>query len=388
MRDFDAIVVGGGPAGSAAARVLVQRGARVVVLDRARFPRVKLCAGWVSAPIWDVLELDPGEYSRRLWQWNRCHVHHGGVQRSFRARGYFIRRYEFDEFLLARSGAEVVTHPVKSIDHTDKGWVVDGAFRAPALVGAGGTHCPVARVVSPPRPERPVGAQELEFQADEDAIAAARLGADGEPELILHPDLRGYSWNVPKTDWLNVGSGTMEARLVKDAWRAARAFLLAEGHVPAAAAPALEQVKGHSYYLFHPDHLAACEQGGALLVGDSLGLAQPLTAEGILPAVLSGRLAGEAIAAGDPGSYRSRLLAHPLVADYRALVRLRDAGARVRERATGALGARAVPRSLGPLSRPVSWAIARGFAWMFTGAPLPGWLRQTGKARIEGGGRG
>ena len=326
-------------------------------------------------------------------------MHHGGVQRSFRARGYFIRRYEFDGFLLARSGAEVITHQVKSIERTDKGWVVDGGFRAPALVGAGGTHCPVARVLSPPRPERPVGAQELELQLAEDAIRAARLGADGEPELILHRDLRGYSWNVPKTDWLNVGSGTMEARQVKDAWREAREYLLAQGHVPAGAAAALEQVKGHSYYLFHPDHLAACQRDGALLCGDSLGLAQPLTAEGILPAVLSGRLAGEAVVAGDPASYSARLLAHPLVADYRALVRLRDAGARMRQRAAGALGAgrvprslaplsRAVPRSLGPLSRPMSWAIARGFAWMFTGAPLPGWLRQTGRARIEGGGRG
>jgi flavin-dependent dehydrogenase len=47
----DAIVVGGGPAGSTCARFLVQGGARVAVVDRAEFPRVKLCAGWLSAPI-------------------------------------------------------------------------------------------------------------------------------------------------------------------------------------------------------------------------------------------------------------------------------------------------------------------------------------------------
>src|SRR5688500_9820616 len=57
-----AVVVGGGPAGSACARVLVRGGARVAVVDRATFPRVKLCAGWVSAPIWDVLELAPAAY--------------------------------------------------------------------------------------------------------------------------------------------------------------------------------------------------------------------------------------------------------------------------------------------------------------------------------------
>src|SRR5688572_16749789 len=48
----DVIVIGGGPAGSSCARTLVRGGARVAVVDRAEFPRVKLCAGWLSAPIW------------------------------------------------------------------------------------------------------------------------------------------------------------------------------------------------------------------------------------------------------------------------------------------------------------------------------------------------
>ncbi len=66
-------------------------------------------------------------------------------------------------------------------------------------------------------------------------------------------------------------------------------------------------MKGHTYYLFDPAHLEGAvragtdgQAGAVLLCGDSLGLAQPLTAEGILPAVLSGRLAAEAILAGAP----------------------------------------------------------------------------------------
>jgi len=370
VRDFDVLVVGGGPAGSTCARQLVKRGVHTAVLDRARFPRVKLCAGWVSAPIWDVLELSPRDYPEPLWEWNRCHVHLAGVQRTFRARGYFIRRYQLDAFLLERSGAEVITHAVKSIAREGGAWVVDGAFRAPILVGAGGTHCPVARAVAPPRPERPVGVQELEFQAEAGAIAAARLGDDGEPELVLHDDLRGYSWNVPKTDWLNIGCGTVEAREVKETWQKMRDFLLASGHVPPAAAASLEHVKGYSYYLFHPAHAAGSARDGALLVGDSLGLAHPLTAEGILPACLSGRLAGEAIAAGDPASYGARLAAHPVFGDYRAIHRFREAGASLRRRAPGV----SIPLPAAA-RRAAQWALARGFVWMFTGAPLPIWLR-------------
>ena len=56
---FDALIVGGGPAGSTCARTLTRAGARVAILDRAEFPRVKLCAGWLSPPFWDVIERAP-----------------------------------------------------------------------------------------------------------------------------------------------------------------------------------------------------------------------------------------------------------------------------------------------------------------------------------------
>ena len=48
---FDAIVVGAGPAGSTAAFRLSSAGARVLLLDRARFPRDKVCAGWVTPAV-------------------------------------------------------------------------------------------------------------------------------------------------------------------------------------------------------------------------------------------------------------------------------------------------------------------------------------------------
>jgi flavin-dependent dehydrogenase len=127
-------------------------------------------------------------------------------------------------------------------------------------------------------------------------------------------------------------------------------------------------MKGHAYYLFAPEHLQAAARvdpdgrGGAFLVGDALGLAHPITAEGIVPAALSGRHLAEAIIADAPASYPARLHQEPLFADYR---RLR------------ALLSHAVPRWL---SRAVahrrlqglrSRAIVGGFAWMFSGAPLP-----------------
>src|SRR5690606_28967284 len=131
------------------------------IVDRAEFPRVKLCAGWLSPPFWDVIERAPSEYPRGLWEWRRCHVHYHGTQHSMRGRGWFIRRYELDDWLLHESGAELFLGTnVKDIVKDDDGaWRIAsprGELRARYLVGAGGTHCPVARLLAPERPRRAV----------------------------------------------------------------------------------------------------------------------------------------------------------------------------------------------------------------------------------------
>jgi flavin-dependent dehydrogenase len=349
----------------------------VAVLDRRRFPRTKVCGGWISPPVWDVLELARHEYPGGLWPWRRCHVHHRGRTYHIAARGDFIRRIELDDFLLRRSGATVIEgHPVSFLERRDGEWVVNGIHVARWLVGAGGTNCPVARAVFPAKPGRPVAAQEREFEADAAEVAATRLGEDGEPELLLHDDLGGYSWNVPKRGWLNVGTGTASAKHVRAAWATARDFFLESGHLPQSARSPLQQVEGHAYHLFDPAHLAAAHREGAFLVGDSLGLAHPLTAEGILPAVVSGRICAEAILDDAALSYGARLAAHPTFRDY-ALTR--DLLHRLL-----ALGQGRPRRAPGRLASAVT---ARGFAWMFGGRPLPGGRVLRAALRLGGGQR-
>ncbi len=360
----DVAIVGGGPAGSTCARALIAGGARVVVIDRAVFPRVKLCAGWLSAPIWDVLEIAPSAYPRASWPWHRCHVRFRDVDAHVAGRGWFIRRYELDDFLLRRSGAELrLGANVKRIVRDDDGdaWVIelpDGPpVRARHLVGAAGTNCPVARMLEPPRPRRALGVQELETRGDATEIARTRLGRDGEPELLLFDDLGGYGWNVPKSEWINVGCGTLDAAAVRGAWTRTRAYLTGRHHVPHDVD--LANVAGHAYYLFASRHLERAYHDGVLLVGDALGLAHPVTGEGILPATISGRIAAAAILSGEPATYPARLVSDAVIRDYRRLEQLgaMTRGVRGRSGATGSWMGR--------------YAIARGFGWMFSGRQLP-----------------
>ena len=105
----DAIVVGGGPAGSSCARTLRLAGWQVVVVDRARFPRDKVCAGWLTPDVFPLLDLDPAAYRATVAPCRRSPGSAPGDRRRPvetrypRTVSYAIRRCEFDDFLLRRA---------------------------------------------------------------------------------------------------------------------------------------------------------------------------------------------------------------------------------------------------------------------------------------------
>ena len=79
MRTCEVLIVGGGPAGSAAARKLAQRGVDVLILDKETFPRLKLCAGWITPEVVNDLEMDIKSYPHRFLTFERLHIHLKGL---------------------------------------------------------------------------------------------------------------------------------------------------------------------------------------------------------------------------------------------------------------------------------------------------------------------
>jgi flavin-dependent dehydrogenase len=322
MERCDVLVVGGGPAGSSCAWSLVRSGLDVHVLDRATFPRDKICAGWITAPVLELLELDVTDYRRsgRTFQPIRgfCTSLMGSrrVVSSYNHPVSFgIRRCEFDHYLLARSGARLhLGEPLRSIRRetgsSNAGcWVVNERLAAPMLVGAGGHYCPVARYLdghagaqeSPAResggrdPRRFAGlliAQEIEFAMS--ALQQAHCQIDPEkPELFFCDDLEGYGWCFLKEGVLNIGLGRKSGdgqRLSADVERFV-ADLRRWGKInfdPPA------RMRGHAYFVskHSPRHRVA---DGVLLIGDAAGVAYPESGEGIRPAVETGLLAAATI---------------------------------------------------------------------------------------------
>jgi geranylgeranyl reductase family protein len=312
MESFDAIVVGGGPAGSSCARALRQAGLGVLVLDKAGFPRDKVCAGWVTPQVVETLGLNLADYARsRVLQPITAFltglIDGPSVENRFdEPVSYGIRRCEFDHYLLERSGASLATgEPLRSLERRDGVWLVNERLRAPMLVGAGGHFCPVARHLGarPGRGEVAVTAKEAEFRVDPEVLAALDLEAE-RPELYFRRDLSGYGWVFRKGDYVNIGLGREGSAQLGSALEEFLGFLQRRGKLPQGT-PA--QFPGHAYLLYRRQHRRRSGEG-VLLIGDAAGLAYPQSGEGIRTAVESGVLAAGVIADA-AGHYDSATLA-------------------------------------------------------------------------------
>ncbi len=300
MSAYDAILIGGGPAGSACAARLKRGGMEVLVVDRAHFPRDKPCAGWITPETVARLGLKPEEYARhgRMTPITSFLVSLLGgrpVPVDFGAPvSYAIRRCEFDTFLLKRSGAAVRTGTeVTSIERRDGRWIINGAWEAPVLVGAGGHFCPAARHLgAKPSDEPAVAAQEAEFEMTEEEAARCAL-PEGWVDLSFARDLDGYGWCVRKGRWLNVGFGMLRHHSLKPLLERYADGLRRRGILPQGRETPM---RGHAYLLRSLARRPVFGEG-VLLAGDAAGLAYDSSGEGILPAIVSGTLAAEAILA-------------------------------------------------------------------------------------------
>ncbi len=297
MIESEIIIVGGGPAGSACAWQLKQHGREVLVLDKAVFPRLKLCAGWITPEVLTRLQITPESYPHSILMFTKLHFYFYGRHLPVRTRQYSIRRFEFDDWMLQRSAANVERHRVKDIKQQGEEFIIDDRFRCRYLVGAGGTGDPVYhrffREKQPRIPEKQISTIEEEFEYEyKDANCYLWFFENGLP---------GYAWYVPKGNgYLNVGIGgkSMEmkrrGKTIRDYWQPFTDKLeklnLVTGHN--------FESKGFTYYL--RNKMTKIRSGNTFIIGDAAGMATVDMGEGIGPAVESGLQVAQAIINENP----------------------------------------------------------------------------------------
>ena len=303
---FDVLVVGAGPAGSAAALRLARAGARVLLADRQRFPRDKPCGGGLTgralrfAPcdVSPVVEHVVDRFELGLRYRKRF------SRRSDEPLVLMTSRRRLDAFLAeqaALAGAvfrDGVTVGGLSVGPDGAEATVGGVrVRADALVAADGANGTTARAGGvEPELLRGVALEGNVAHADVDA---ARY--EGLAVIEIGVVRGGYGWVFPKGDHVNVGVGGWGGEGPR--LRAHLAGLCeAHGIDPAA----LRDVRGHRL----PMRLGPlASRGRTLLVGDAAGLVDPLSGDGMYEAFVSAKLAAEAIVAGRLDEYDDRLAA-------------------------------------------------------------------------------
>ncbi|MFE4832157.1 geranylgeranyl reductase family protein [Streptomyces sp. NPDC056672] len=341
--EAEVIVVGAGPAGSSAAFHLAKAGVDVVLLEKSRFPREKVCGdGLTPRAVHQLIRMgididSPGWMRSRGMRWvagdRRVHIDWPSLGR-YPDFGLSRSRHDFDDILARHAvaagarlrGGVKVTGPV-----TDRAGRVTGVtgvsavaggqeravYRAPIVIAADGASARLALAMG------------LERDKNRQMATAARryyrsAERSQDEYLELWADLRfpgsdhylpGYGWIFPMGDGrVNVGLGALpHRRYGKADLRAALAQWLArtphtwglreenaDGPVRSAALPL--------GFNRHPLYTR-----GLILVGDSGGMISPWNGEGIGQAMEAGEVAAEsaALALALPrGPRRERALLH------------------------------------------------------------------------------
>ncbi len=288
--DYDAIVVGLGPAGSAAAYEIARAGGSVLGLDRARFPRYKVCGGGVSARLDGLVGRD---YHATVEAAITGITFHYDGREAFTVDGraplaYFVMRDRFDAFWAdraAKAGAKLCdAEPVLALEETDEHVAVTTAsatYRARFVVGADGALGVTTRCLNGSRARRRAYGLEAE-------VSVAGLPPERRAVLEMGAIPGGYGWTFPKVCGDSVGIAGFRGADPRPKGRFARfASLQPELH------GLTFDAVGYPIPVYTPGLSLASSRIG--LTGDAGHLVDPFFGEGIYYAVWSGQRLGRTV---------------------------------------------------------------------------------------------
>ncbi|WP_460614095.1 geranylgeranyl reductase family protein [Hymenobacter seoulensis] len=311
--DYDVLIVGAGPAGAACALGLAASGLRVALLDKAQFPRDKVCGDAIPGPTLKALaRLNPqyAEELRALTQAHRTDVRTSRLvspagaelQVEWKAPAFNSPRLHFDDALLTLVRRHTTTEILENCAvkvvraDADGGEVVladTTRLRAQLLVGCDGANSVVARCLAP---------QPLNRSRHCAAVRAYYQGVMEAPEttsdfLFLRRYRAGYCWVFPVGGGTyNVGFGMLSSDIARekvDLKQVLEELITTHPHLAGrfTSAQRLGPVLGFGLPLGGSRRPLTGPR--TLLCGDAAALIDPLQGHGIDKAVLSGILAAE-----------------------------------------------------------------------------------------------
>ena len=294
MKIYDTIIVGAGPAGSMVGYILAGAGQNVLIIEKAKFPRRKVCGGGLTHRAYQQI---PFAINSILHQSVSCGILGSRGRKITTIRheqpiAYLIDRASFDDYLLQKAvdqGAECVQGERLRLFHEERGLFTlhtdQNTWYSRYLIGADGIHSLVAKG-SGLHPNRETS---LAYEALLSYPSNIRDPLIQSITFDFGTLLCGYGWIFPKQDHLNVGvfrnwPGKRTSK--KHLLRYIRQHPILR-HLDILDLRAFPGPLGGQIDQLHKHRL--------LLVGDAANLADPWLGEGLYYALVSGHMAAETI---------------------------------------------------------------------------------------------
>jgi geranylgeranyl reductase family protein len=296
----DVIVIGAGPAGSSAAFSLAEAGLKVMVLEKARLPRYKTCGGGVIVRAANLLPFSINPVNER--ELVRADIFdHDNDLHFIEERSediiFMVMRSDFDNFILSKAVEQgAVVHDnsnVVGIENFNDCVVVKTnkeTYKAKFVIAADGATGISGKISGRKSKSLKVAAIEIEITTNQNIFNKYKNSVRFDYGLVPH----GYAWVFPKEKHLSIGAAFM-----KKTNQSLHKWLEKYFEILNIQKSDIINQDKHGYFIPLYSNEKKCHSGRILYAGDALGLADPITAEGISYAIESGQLAAKAIINSD-----------------------------------------------------------------------------------------
>lgn len=310
MKSFDVAIIGSGPAGASAAFELAKSGISTVIIEKETLPRYKTCGGGLVFRGRKNMPFDVSSVVEK--EFYEVDTYFANTPFKFTTNRNqpivsMIMRDSFDNLIVEKAKENGVTllqnHKVLDISFGDIQTIhtSEGDIKAKFIIAGDGALSPVSKIAGWKETRTVIPA--LEYEVEVPAADFERLSKNVRFDVDVIP--YGYGWCFPKKNHLSIGVGVF----VKTKQKMDLKKYYAE-YLKTLGINEIITEEAHGFVIPVSPRTDTFVKNNVFLIGDSAGFADPILAEGISNAILSGVLAAQSIVEANLDSARASELYH------------------------------------------------------------------------------